>query len=349
MIETVLGPIPAERLGVTSMHDHVLSDASRLRRDGAEPGPTADRVVPETLGYLRWNMLALADNLRLDEPGVAVAELTRAVALGQRALVESTSWGLGPDHAGLPDVARRSGMTIVCSYGAYLRSTLPGWIADLDEAGLEEHLAGALLDRVPGTGYRAGLLGIMGTTADLPEAERAMLRAAARAAVRAGAAVTVRLDPEAFRGPEVLALCAAEGLPAERVVFTNADEYLDAGYWADLAAAGAVLEMCYGTEAGHTGRVHNPSDGERLDFFARFCAEHPASRHVLGESLWTKAQLRTYGGYGYGYLLERIIPALLAAGVPAGRLDRMLVAEPRRILDRAGGGGYGIHSEEEST
>ncbi|GAB2888108.1 phosphotriesterase family protein [Streptomyces mayteni] len=334
MIETVLGPIPAERLGVTSMHDHVLSDASTLRRDGAPPGPSADRVAPETLGYLRWNMLALADNLRLDEPGVAVAELARAVALGQRSLVEATSWGLGPDHAGLPDLARRSGMTIVCGYGAYIRATLPGWIAELDERGLEEHLAGALLDRVPGTGYRAGILGIMGTTADLPESERAMLRAAARAAVRAGAAVTVRLDPEATRGLEVLALCADEGLPAERVVFTNADEYMDAAYWADLAAAGAVLEMCFGTEAGHVGRVRNPSDTERLDFFARFCAEHSSSRHVLGGSLWTKAQLQAYGGYGYGYLTARIAPALRAGGVLARRIDRMLVDEPRRLLDR---------------
>lgn len=335
MIETVLGPIPAERLGVTSMHDHVLSDASALRRDGAPPGPSSDRVSPETLGYLRWNMLALADNLRLDEPDVAVAELGRAVALGQSALVEDTSWGLGPDHAGLPGVARRSGMTIVCSYGAYLRRTLPGWLAGLDEDGLEKHLAGALLDHVPGTGYRAGLLGIMGTTAQLPEEERSMLRAAARAAVRAGAAVSVRLDPDAARGPEVLALCAAEGLPAGRVVLANADEFMDAAYWADLAAAGAVLEMCFGTEAVHAGRVDNPSDRQRLEFFARFCAEQPRSRHVLGGSLWTKAQLQTYGGYGYGHLLTRIVPALRELGVPAERLDRMLVDEPRRLLDRA--------------
>jgi predicted metal-dependent phosphotriesterase family hydrolase len=128
VIETVLGPIPADRLGITSMHDHVLSDASALRCDGATPAPSSDKVVPETLDYLRWNMLALGDNLRLDEPDVAVVELGRAVALGQAALVEATSWGLGPDHAGLPDVARRSGMTIVCSYGAYIRRTLPAWL-----------------------------------------------------------------------------------------------------------------------------------------------------------------------------------------------------------------------------
>ncbi|RBM06285.1 phosphotriesterase [Streptomyces sp. PT12] len=337
MIETVLGPIPAERLGVTSMHDHVLSDASALRRDGSAPGPSGDRVGPGTIGHLRLNMLALADNLRLDEPDVAVTELAAAVALGQRSLVEDTSWGLGPDHAGLPDVARRSGMTIVCAYGAYIRATLPAWIAELDEDGLERHLAGALLDRVPGTGYRAGILGIMGTTADLPEAERSMLRSAARAAIRAGAAVAVRLDPGATRGPEVLALCAAEGLPAERVVLTNADEYMDAAYWADLAAEGAVLEMCFGTEDSHVGRVHNPSDAQRLEFFARFCAAHPRARHVLGGSLWTKAQLRTHGGHGYGHLMARIAPALRERGIPAGRLTGMLVDEPRRLLDRGEG------------
>jgi phosphotriesterase-related protein len=334
VIETVCGPVAPEALGVTSMHDHVLSDSSKLQRPGAQPAPSSDAVRLDTLGYLRWNMLASADNLRLDEADLAVSELVSAVAAGQRALLEATVWGLGPDHARLPEISRSSGMTIVTSYGAYIRATLPGWIAELDESALEEHLAEALLDAVPGTDFRAGMLGMIGTTGELPEDERRMLRAAARAAVRGGAAVSVRLEPEARRGLEVLAVCEAEGLNTDRVVFTNADEYMDAAYWDDLAGAGAVLEMCFGTEAVHLGRVDNPSDRERLAFFSDFCAGHPDARHVLGSSLWTKAQLVAYGGVGYAHLVGLVVPELERRGLPRARLDAMLVGEPRRLLDR---------------
>lgn len=341
MIETVLGAIPAEELGPTCMHDHLLSDSSRLQRPGAEPRPEHDDVRMETLGYLRWNMLASAHNLRLDDAELLARELAVAGALGQSAVVECSSWGLGPNHAGLPAIARSSGVTVISAYGAYLPSTLPAWIGALGEQELEHHLTEALTVAIPGTSFRAGLLGIMGTTGEFGSREREMLRAASRAAAGAGATVSVRLEPEVHRGLEVIELMTTAGLPADRILLTNADEYMDASYWDDLSATGAVLEMCFGTEAVHVGRVDNPSDRERLAFFTEFTARNPLSRHVLGQSTWTKAQLKAYGGYGYGYLLARIVPELRERGVAGERLEAMLVEEPRRLLDRPAAAGAG--------
>lgn len=337
MIETVLGALPAAALGATSMHDHLLADSARLQRPGEQPPPPGPPTVrPETRAYLGRNMLAFADNLRLDDPDAAVDELRAAVAAGQRGLVESTSWGLGPDHGRLPDIAQRSGMTIVVAYGTYIRSTLPPAIAALDEDGLRDLFAVALDDAVPGTDYRAGLLGILGTTAGLPGAERGMLRAAADAAARSGASVTVRLDPDARDGIAVVDELAGAGLSADRVIFTNADEFLDAAYWRDLSDAGATLEMCFGTEDVHVGRVFNPTDGERLRFFVDAVAERPSASYVLGQSVWTKAQLARHGGYGYARLLGTVVPELRAR-LGDARVEEMLIEEPRRLLDRGAG------------
>lgn len=338
MIETVLGSLPPDSLGVTCMHDHLRSDASGLRRDGATPAPDHDDVRLESLGYLRWNMLASADNLRLDDDDLAARELSSAAVYGQQAVVECSSIGLGPSHESLPAISRASGVAVISAYGFYVPYALPEWVRELDEGRLESHLFDALTVAVPGTSFRAGLLGIMGTTAQLAPRERELLRAASRAGARAGSSVSVRLDPEARRGVEVIELMAGEGLPADRIILTNADEYMDHGYWTELADAGGVLEMCFGTEAVHPGRVDNPSDGERLDFFGRFAADLPEARHVLGLSTWTKAQLAAYGGYGYSYLLARIVPELAERGIAADRLDAMLVDEPRRLLDRSAPG-----------
>ena len=50
--------------------------------------------------------------------------------------------------------------------------------------------------------------------------------------------------------------------------------------------------------------------------------------------MWTKGQLARHGGMGYGHVVRRVVPVLERAGVPASRLERMLVTEPAELLDR---------------
>ena len=55
----------------------------------------------ENLGFVRWNLLALEDNLVLDDADLA-ARSCAGGGLGQRALVDLTSWGLGRVPARCP-------------------------------------------------------------------------------------------------------------------------------------------------------------------------------------------------------------------------------------------------------
>lgn len=335
MIETVLGPVEAAALGPTSMHEHLLADARVLHRPPREPLPEDRRVTVENLGFLRWNLLALEDNLVLDDPGAAVAELAPARALGQSCVVDLTTFGLGPRYAELPALARKSGLHIAAGYGAYLARSHPDWLRALNEAALEELFHGALTDRIPGTDYRAALLGVIGTGSPVEPAERRVLRAAGRAAARCGAAVAVRLDPGARLGFEVLELLTAVGLPAERVVLCNVDEYIDGSYLRELAAAGATLEWCFGNEAYYRDGYKDATDAERLDAVQEFLDAGLTDHMVLGCSVWTKTQLRRWGGMGYDHLLRRIVPALRGRGVDEQLLDTLLVHGPRRLLDRS--------------
>jgi phosphotriesterase-related protein len=50
--------------------------------------------------------------------------------------------------------------------------------------------------------------------------------------------------------------------------------------------------------------------------------------------VWTKSQLRAYGGMGYAHLLRRIVPELSRRGAGEGERRRMLVENPARLLDR---------------
>ncbi|MEG8034309.1 hypothetical protein QP157_02915 [Sphingomonas sp. LR61] len=215
MIQTVLGPVESSGIGAVSMHEHLLTDASALQRPGVEALEPSLAVTADLAAALRWSQLALADNLRLDDVDLLADELRTARNSGLGLAVDLSSLGFGPDHARLPELSRASGVGIVAGYGAYLPRLLPEWYLDLDTDGRQGLFERALTDSVPGTTYRAGLLGLMGTTTAFATAdgleERRSLTAAARAAATTGAAVVVRLAADARNGLEVLAHVVAEG------------------------------------------------------------------------------------------------------------------------------------------
>jgi phosphotriesterase-related protein len=334
-IHTVLGPIEPSELGPTSMHEHVLSDATTLRNEPREPWPDDRRVTMENLGFVRWNLLALEDNLRLDDPELATRELAAVTAAGGSGVVDLTVIGLGQQVERLPAVARIAGVHLMVGCGFYIDKSHPAWLAELSVDALRERFERELAEGIGATGIRPALVGLIGTGSPITAAEERVLLAAAGAAARAGAAMNVRLDPSARLGPRVLDLAEREGLAPGRVIFGNVDEYLDTPYHRELADRGAILEFCFGSEAYYRAGYKDPTDAERFEHLVPLVEEGYADRIVLGCSTWTKAQLRHFGGFGYDHLLRRIVPELRHPhGVPDTELERMLVENPRRLLDR---------------
>lgn len=334
MIETVLGPVSRPQLGVVSTNEHVLTDSRSLTRATREGRRLEGPMRVEMLGDLRWSWLSLADNLTLDDPLGAVAELRAAHLAGLGTVVEATSWGMGPRHADLPGISRDSGVHIVCAYGSYIDKTLPVWWSEKPEAAMEQVFTQALVTAVPGTSFRAGLLGLLGTSAVVTAAEGRALRAAGRAAAAAGAAVSIRLDAAARRGPEVVELLMREGLPASRILFCNIDKVLDSAYVRDISDSGAVVEFAFGSEHHFADRARDPNDDDRMDFLLQLIADRPGAAVTLSCSVWTKGQLTRWGGMGYSHVVRRISPALQRLGLPRSRIDDMLITRPAALLDR---------------
>ncbi len=336
MIETVLGPISAEELGRTSMHDHLLADATLLHRPVSERPPAGERVTMENLGFIRRNLLALADNLILADAELAAVELSHARAHGQRAVVELTSHGLGPQPRGLAEIARASGMHVVAGCGVYLDRPHPAWVGALSDQALGDYFIAALTVELEDAGCRAGILGVIGTGEPITRSERRVLAACAGAAGVTGAPVAIRLDWSGRRGLEVLELMRAGGCPPSQVIFSNVDEFIDLPYLGELAAAGATLEWCFGSEAYLRDGIREPTDAERLGALIDLLAGDGelAGRCVLGGSVWTKSQLRAYGGWGYEHLFAHIVPELERRGVGPEAITTMCVDNPAQLLDR---------------
>jgi phosphotriesterase-related protein len=322
VIETVLGPLEAERLGPTSMHEHLLSDASGLG-------------IPDVV---------------LDDQELAVVELDRAAGAWRSSfpdslaiksgnedrlpvVVDPTVWGFGGPAAGLAEISRRTGVAIVAGVGAYVPRTRPEWLTAMDEDALVGMFCEALIDHLPGCDFRAGIVGMLAPGLPLDDSERMLLRAGARAAAETGSAAVVRLDPRRRDGLEVLEVLGEAGLAAERVVLSNVDGYArDIDALRELAGAGATLKWCFGYEAPPRPGLDTATDAERADAVAALLAEGHA-RQVLACGIWTKAALHAHGGWGYDHLPSTVLPMLRERGLDDAALTGLLIDEPRRLLD----------------
>jgi phosphotriesterase-related protein len=318
VIETVLGPIEPGRLGPTSMHEHLLSDASALGIADPPGGPVADVV--------------------LDDPSLAATELELAAVAWRSErvplIVDPTVWGFGGPDARLAEISRATGVAIVAGVGAYVPRTRPDWLNQMDEGELHSLFLTALTQGLPECDFKAGIVGMLSPGFPLDDGERRLLRAGAKAAAETGSAAIMRLDPRRRDGLNVLEVTTAAGLAPERVVFSNVDGYArDLDALRELAIAGATLKWCFGYEAPPRPGLATATDAERADAIVALLAEGHG-RHVLACGLWTKAALHKHGGWGYDHLPRTVVPMLRDRGLTSGELDSFLVAEPRRLLDR---------------
>lgn len=335
-IYTVLGPIDPEELGMTSMHEHLFIDARVWTRPSAEEPPASGKVSMETLGYVRWNLLSMEDNLLLDDPELIAREVGEVKHFGGSGIVDLTIVGLGRRVAELPQLARTTGLHVMVGCGFYVHDSHPEWIEDATVEQIRDVLVDELTNGLDGTGVVPTLIGEIGTNYPVTEREKKVLRAAAQAGAATGVSVNVHLSPRGAAALEVLELLLAEGMQPERVIFSHMDEYLDRGYHQAVAETGAVLEYdTFGSEFYYGDLFKNPTDVERLDYVRFLVEEGYRDQLVLGCDVWVKANLRTYGGMGYEHLLKRIVPAMRTNyGFDDETIDAMLVHSPRRLLDR---------------
>jgi phosphotriesterase-related protein len=134
MIQTVLGPIPGDRLGVTSTHEHLLVDLSGLQKVPVEASRRAKFYAPVTmdlLGSINFGGQTNLDNSRLLDIETAIGETTLFRRAGGDTIVEATSIGIGRDPQGLRQIARATGLNIVMGpRTTWAPRTLPTWTAD---------------------------------------------------------------------------------------------------------------------------------------------------------------------------------------------------------------------------
>jgi phosphotriesterase-related protein len=300
---TVRGPVPADELGVTLMHEHVFTDMLR---------PYGQNFTD------------------LRDAGVACAEVARFADAGGGTVVDVTSGGLGRNPAGLVDVSRRTGVHVVMGCGYYLEPAYPAEVLERPIHRLRDLLLGEIERGVGQTGVRPGVIGEIALQqyAVTPAFER-VLRAAGRACRESGLALSLHDHTEQM-ALEMLDVLADEDVPMDRVCMGHQGNRDQPAYLRAIADRGAYVQV------DHVGRSFLQLDAERARMVAELVRDGYGDRVLLSHDVCTRRDLAKHGGPGYDHICRAFVPLLREQGLGEAQVRALLVDNPRRVLAGAG-------------
>jgi phosphotriesterase-related protein len=298
-VMTVQGPIPADTLGKTAMHEHVLIDLFRVSR--------------------------LSDFLLNDEE-MAADEVRLFKDAGGATIVDVTTPDLGRDPLALRRISEATGVHLVMGCGWYRQPFYPEEIDRTTVDAIASQMIGDITNGVGETGIRAGIIGEIGSDKNYVSAqEERVFRAAARAQKRTGLALTTHTSFSPV-GLQQLDILEEEGADLRRVIIGHCDTYLFRDYHEALLRRGAYVQY------DSVGSSYIYPDAKRVKLMVELLRQGYASQLLLSCDVCRKSYWHAYGGIGYDYCLSRYLPQLRAAGVSEEEIHLMVVENPRRLL-----------------
>ncbi|MGW9405790.1 phosphotriesterase family protein [Arthrobacter sp. NPDC055585] len=313
-VNTVLGPVPAAALGVTAVHEALLSVVP-----GAEYAPdiTMDRAEI-------FEVLA--------------GKLTDFRNAGGGTVVDSTGMFHGRDLPLYEALSKATGVHIVASTGMGPEEMLGGyfltpqtnpptpWPADKFAALFSQEVKeGMVIPRLE----RRAAAGLVATAADrsgITPTEESLFRGAARTALATGIPVSVRFGTDAVRE---LALVLEEGLPADRVVVGGMDRKDSAGTAVEIARAGAYVAL------DHVGLNDDGAyldDAERTILVLELVEAGFADRILLSSNAIGVAVGQPDYELPYGHVLTSFLPFLSRQGLSEAEAKLITADNPQALL-----------------
>lgn len=334
-ILTVKGPIEPNLLGPTIMHEHVLIDYRGRPKERIKSATDAsfyeESVSLGNLSKIRTWAVENQDNLLLSDIDLALREVLDFKRWGGSGIVDCTSIGLGRDPSGLLQVSNASGLHLIMGSGFYTESFHP---PDMDQRTVDD-LADIIIRDVTvgvaGTPIRAGIIGEVAVTGGLKASELKSARAAARASRATGAAISFHHGGAGEEKFTTLDLVASEGADLNRVIIGHANHIAtDIPYMKRLLERGVYLQFdLFGEVIPRLGRIH---DYEVAQSIVQLVNDGHANRLLLSQDVCTKSMLKTYGGMGFSYVMEFVLPELRRLGVAEDALRLIMVNNPQRVL-----------------
>ncbi|WP_068155757.1 aryldialkylphosphatase [Rhodococcus phenolicus] len=310
-VNTVLGAIAPEELGIVAIHEHI---------GYGMPGSELDT---------RWWK---SPEVRYEE---TVPKLRKFHEYGGGTFVDVTGICNGRDIDYYKSLSAKTGVHIVACTGFVGGDTALPFFERASVDYLMRQFVHEITVGIGDTGSRAGVIKVgVSRGGKMTELDKRIYRAAARAALATGVPILTHL---AIDAENAIAIFAEEGLPLHRVLFGHADDGVNAEKTRDTWIAQQGGRVGFDT-FGYETELEDPPfwarpRKERLAHFLRFLDAGHLDRALAG----VDANCSPLGwpgvkGHTVNYLFEDLIPDLREAGLDETTITKLFVENPADFL-----------------
>lgn len=323
MIQTVTGPVSADALRTTLMHEHFVFGFPGYQGD-LTCGPF------DHDGFLR-------------EVCAHLSALKRNYELGT--IVDATANECGRDPALLREVSERAGINIICSTGYYTEATGGSVYFKLRAAGgadisaeAEEMMRVELYEGIGKTGIRAGVIKLATGRDVMSPYEEAFFAAASRIAATDPEIRIITHTEAGTCAADQARYFASHGVPASQVSIGHIDDCTD------MDTLLTVLEMGFYVSfdrMGFNGFFGAPMDSRRLaclcgligaGYGDHILLSHDYVFRDLGRKpVWPEDQQKVIDALNWSHIFRDTLPALQKTGVPPQKVHALVTDNPARF------------------
>jgi phosphotriesterase-related protein len=357
-ISTVLGEIDSNKLGFTTMHEHILCDIGSLL--GSVAKMYASNIPVQALKLCNENLMGLREGLGgfSDDCGMAgdieyaVKELSIFRSMGGNTLVDATPLNARSRIEDLQEASRKSGVNIVCCTGIYITDAQPLELKAKTEEDLSAYFMAEITQGIGDSGVRPGFLkcavNSLNDNGEIDEAELKAVRACAKAAVETGRSLHIH---NAFPVSEDQILSVTDmvlslGVKPEKLLMLHMDSFIRRPLTSidyiksydvkkdvnvDLQTKLLDLGINIGFDSFDNIVSILPDNNDRIKALVELLRRGYGKQIVLGHDVSDKSRGVSNGYSGYTGFISKVLPVLTELGYQ-DEIRNLTVENPARIL-----------------
>jgi phosphotriesterase-related protein len=310
-VNTVLGPVPTEELGIVAVHEHIGYGMPGCELDTKwwkNPEERYEETIPKLRKFHEY---------------------------GGGTFVDATGICNGRDVDYYKSLSAKTGVNIVACTGFVGGDSALPFFARASVEYLTEQFVHEITVGIGDTGSKAGIIKVgVSRGFRMTELDQRIYRAAAKAAVRTGVPIFTHL---AVDSQPAIRIFDEEGLPLDRVLFGHVDDGVSQGKVRDTEIADMGGRLGFDT-FGYDLELPDPPfwgrhRSERLEHFLRFLRGGYVDR-VLASADANCSPLGWPGvkGHTVNYIFEQLMPDLRDAGIDEATITRIFVENPADFL-----------------
>jgi phosphotriesterase-related protein len=324
-VETVTGPVDAEDLGRTLIHEHLQARDEAVLAQWPHTTAMAMDPTPVEVGPSGAERVATDCARGLVERNV-------------QTICDPSCMFLGRDVELMRRVATETGLQVVPCTGIYTYDPLPVFLQTRDADAIAELFVHDIEQGIQGTDVKAAFLKCAADEPGVTENVEKVHRAVARASLRTGVPIMAHTRPANPTGPRQIEIFEEEGVDLSRVQLAHCgdtddldhlESLLEKGVWLGLDRFGLEIFLPFEQRITTALALLERGHADRIFLSADYCA-------TLDWYSLEAAKGMLEGGaekdWSMNIVPDKVIPALREGGMDDAQLETMLVSNPRRWL-----------------